>query len=140
MDPDGMNEETDDEIREKIRIRFKEFFDGNLHLVVIDGIIPEGHPYEEWHDEIVKRIDEIRETENISAAKAGKLISAPYLIDHNVTLGSFMSAYWKRKRERSEESFMRALSTKDIEAVIAAYKPLTKKSKKKLGLSLGDFL
>ena len=129
-----MNEETDDEIREKIRIRFKDFFDGKLHLVVIDGIIPDGRPYDEWHDEIVKRIDEIRETENISAAKAGKLISAPYLIDHNVTFESFMSAYWKRKRERSEERFMRALSRRDMEATVDAYKKLSKGSKQKLGL------
>jgi len=134
MDPNGMNEETDDEIREKIRIRFYEFFGGKLHLVVIDGVKSGGRPYEEWHDEILQRIDKIRKTEEISADKAGNQIAEPYLKKHNVTFKSFMAAYWCRKRERSEERFMRALSKRDMEATVDAYKKLSKDSKQKLGL------
>lgn len=130
-----MTDESDEQIAEKIRSRYKKFFDGTLLLAVIEGVIPEGRPYEEWHDEIVEQIDEIRKINNISAEKAGNQICEPYQKKFNVSFDGFIAAYWRRKRERNEERFMRTIEARDMPAAILAYKRLSEHSKEKFGLN-----
>lgn len=127
-----MTEKNEKELKEKILQFYGDFFDGNLHIAVLDDFPSDGRSYETWHDEIVEQINEIRIADGISAAKAGKRIADPYLKEHNITFKGFMSAYWKRKRERSEEQFMRAISAKDIDAAVEVFKHLSKRSKEKL--------
>ena len=127
-----MIDKRDEVIKDNILRVYEEFFSGAKHLAVIDNFPSDGRSYESWHDEIVELIDEIRTVENISAKKAGERISAPYLKEHYVTFESFMASFWKRKRERAEELFMRSISDRDINSAVEAYKQLSDSSKMKL--------
>ncbi len=128
----NMAEESDEYIKERILQRYENVFGGKIHIAVIDDFPSGGRSYEIWHDEIVERIDKIRLVEGISAEKAGEGIADPYMREHYVTFESFMAAYWKRKQERSNEKFMRAISARDIDAAVKAYKQLSKFSQDKL--------
>ena len=130
-----MTDESDEQIAEKIRSRYEKLFNGTLKLTVVDGVNLGGRPYEEWHDEILERIDEIRKINDISVEEAGKKICEPYLQKYNVSFDGFTAAYWRRKRERSEERFMRAVANRDMPAAVFSYKQLSERSKEKLGLN-----
>jgi hypothetical protein len=127
-----MTDISDKEIAERIQDHYPDIFKGSKQLVELYGLESEGRPYVEWHDEIVRLINELRINEGISVDKAAKKIAEPFMKKHYVTFESLVAAYWTRQRERTEEDFLRALSDQSIELAVEAYKQLTETSKRKL--------
>ena len=133
-----MCDESDDEIERKLLARFGSQFDGqpkSRHMIFLDVEGLSGRGRTQWHDEVVERIDDIHLREGISHEKAGRQIADPYLKEHNVQFNSFMSAYYRRKRENAEWEFLEAVSDGDLRAAISAYKTLTDNSKEKFSLN-----
>ena len=135
MDPNGMIEKTDDEIRQIIYSRFQPIFDSPYLVVTIPMGDPTiGAPPREWIPIAIEKIEDLIKTGttiNEACRRVADEIAAVENIEHQTV----EMTYRRHQREYWHEEFCRCVITKDIEGAVTAYKRLTPASKRKLRLS-----
>ena len=132
-----MTDENDKTILKKIRARYGEHLDGSpkiTHLFVVDAS-PFGRPHADWHDEAFRRVDDLRECDNLSTEDAAEQVAPDYIEKGLIKdISTFLRTYWRYRNRNAQADFLSALANEDEEGAIDAYKRMSKPIRKKLGL------
>ena len=127
-----MTDEVDEEIRQKIYIRFQRIFESPA-LVIMIPVQAMGAPPREW---ISKAIDDIEELidSGLSINESCRRVAAEIAATNNIEPKTVEMTYRRHQREYWHEEFCRCVITKDLEGAVTAFKRLTLKSKEKYDL------
>lgn len=132
-----MTDENDKTILKKIRARYGEHLDGSpkiTHLFVVDAS-PFGRPHADWHDEAFRRVDDLRECDNLSTEDAAEQVAPDYIEKGSIEdISTFLRTYWRYRNRNAQADFVLALANEDEEGAIDAYKRMSKPLRKKRGL------
>ncbi len=134
MDPNGMNEKTDDEIRQIIYSRYRHIFDSPVQVFPISMNGPAiGAPPREWIPKAIDKIEELVDS-GLSKNEACRRIAEEIAAAENIESKTVEMTYRRHQREHWYHEFCHYVITKDIEGAISAYKHLTPANKRKLRL------
>jgi uncharacterized protein YoaH (UPF0181 family) len=127
-----MTDEVDEEIRQKIYLRFQRIFESPA-LVIMIPVQAMGAPPREW---IPKAIDDIEELidSGLSVNESCRRVAEEIAATNNIEPKTVEMTYRRHQREYWHEEFCRCVITKDLEGAVTAFRRLTLKSKKKYDL------
>jgi hypothetical protein len=128
-----MTDESDEETRQKIYLRFQHIFESPV-LVIMIPVQAIGAPQRDWIPKAIDKIEELIDSGlsiNASCLTVAKEIAAA----NNIEPITVKMTYRRHQREYWHEEFCRCVITKDLEGAVTAFKRLTLKSKQKYNLN-----